>query len=229
MSKPLEKTLVIVAHPDDEAISCGGLIQNRLQQGNLVSILVMCNRRYPGLGVQDLLAAQQADRQALKDSVCRLSHDSKSTHPLRYNYYDRPEGEPYVAGYYDWLGVVEKELQGWYGYDEVVIPSPTDLNQDHRHLSEICTIALRPANLGTVKQVLMWHALDGGTPASANWFEPMTQAALDTKQEALTCYQSEVRAQPHPRAPCNIHAHAMVCGSQAGYALAEPYTLHLRR
>jgi LmbE family N-acetylglucosaminyl deacetylase len=46
------KTIVILApHPDDEALCCAGVIQNALQQGNAVKIVVVTNgdSYYPGV------------------------------------------------------------------------------------------------------------------------------------------------------------------------------------
>lgn len=230
MATKANRTLVIVAHPDDEALSCGGLILNRLKSWSKVKVLVMCGRRYPEFDndLSKIYVMAERQRQDLAASINVLRRTDNGLYaPLDYSYHEFVEGEPYSTGFYPWLEVIENALKE--GWDEVVIPGMTDLNQDHVHLGKCCRIALRPANLGSVKRVLQWHAHDGGTPAGANWFEPLSFDQLDQKESAIACYVDEAREVPHPRALSNIVAHAEVCGSIAGHIFAEPYTLYLQR
>jgi LmbE family N-acetylglucosaminyl deacetylase len=226
------QTLIVAAHPDDEALSCGGLIQNRLQNPEgLVTVLVVHGRAYPEYDPDSIISVALARRQKenFSESLAVLAKDSKNG-PIISTYLGLAEGEPYQHGHYMLLSHIEGTLAlGGGFYDEVVIPSPSDLNQDHEHLSRICKIALRPANLRCVKRVLIAHAHDGGTPTGANWFELMTEDQLEVKQKAVATYVDEIRAHPHPRSPENIRAHAMQCGSVIGEALAEPYTLWLQK
>lgn len=224
------KTLVVVPHMDDEAISCGGLIQNRLKKSSSrVHVVVVCDRKYPGIESNpDTYSVVQAQQyEDFKKSLKVLAEEAPGF--ISHSSYLQEEGEPYKAGYYDWLDIVEGELRTPGGYDEVVIPAPLDLNQDHRHLYDVCRIALRPANLGPVKRILMWHAMDGVLNASPNWFEPLNLFDLEQKKKAIACYSTEMRYGPHPRSLSNIEAQARVWGSACGYDFAEPFSLLLNR
>jgi LmbE family N-acetylglucosaminyl deacetylase len=219
------KTLIVSCHPDDEAISCGGLIQNRLRDGHRVFVLAMCGRyyQYPDPDkMKELRQAQHAELQASLNVLGKNYLDQ-----IAYDFCDYSNGEPTKEGYHKWLDVIEDHLVR--GYDEVVIPNPYDNHQDHRHLHECCKIALRSYNLGAVKRILMWHALDGSYQERSTWFEPMTLGQLENKKNALLCYRTEVRPLPHPRALDNLDAHARVTGSQAGLLYAEPFTVYMIR
>jgi len=222
----MSKSLVVVAHADDESLSCAGFILNRLaRQEGEVHVLVVCTRVYTG---DD--ADYKKERQA---AHLGAAIDTLRSHPLAkgkldYMYTAMPEGEPYSEGYYKWLRIVETALT-LHEYREVVIPAENHLNQDHRHLHDVCKIALRPGNLGNVRRILMWHPHDGGTPQGVNWFERMDFQAMETKKKAVACYHDEARKVPHPRAPANLLAHARMVGSMAGMEYGEPYTLYLSR
>jgi LmbE family N-acetylglucosaminyl deacetylase len=217
------KTLVIVAHPDDEALSCGGLIQNRVTRHDDVFVLCVFKRFYPTLSGEAQMAQDEIDQSAFHMSLETLGHENNAH--LEGSMLGYPEGEPHSLSYYSLLLPIEKRIRA-FRPDEVVIPSPDDLNQDHRFLHEICKIALRSGNMGGVFRILMWHAHDGGTPPGANWFETMTDDQLLLKQGAVERYPSEMRPLPHPRSPSNIEAHARVCGSMVAEEFAEPFTLY---
>lgn len=226
----MKGTIIVACHPDDEALSTGGLIINRLQNPEgMVNLLVVFGRHYPDIKTaEEGFAAAQRQREALKRSVEVLERENKTLNPIRVRYLEKQEGEPTQHSYYDLLRVVEDTICT-FGHDEVVIPSDSDLNQDHRFINDICKIALRPSNLGSVKRILMAHAHDGGTPATMNWAEPMTVETLSRKIEAIEEYKDEVKPFPHARSRVNIEAHAQLCGSKFGIGYAEPYTLLMSR
>jgi LmbE family N-acetylglucosaminyl deacetylase len=212
------KTLVIVAHMDDEAISCGGLILNRAKEfGSDVGVIALFGRKY-NYGKGDQYEAEQADQFARS---CRLL-GARSHYCYKFE-----EGEPQKIGYYNLLERLEGEFS-MHQPEEVVVPSERDLNQDHRWLSDVCRIALRPANLDRTKRILAWHGVDG-TVQSANWFESLSEEDLELKLKAVDGYTREKRSKPHPRCPENIVAMHRVVGSKCGWTYAEPYTLIMQR
>jgi LmbE family N-acetylglucosaminyl deacetylase len=210
--------MVVVAHMDDEAISCGGLILNRAKEyGSDVGVIALFGRKY-NYGKDEQHQEEQLEQ---FHRSCRLlgvrSH-------FCFNY---EEGEPQHVGYYALLEILEREL-AMHQPEEIVVPSATDLNQDHRWLSDVCRIALRPANLEKVNRILAWHGVDG-TLAAANWFERITPEDLEVKLKAVEYYTRETRGLPHPRCRENIIATHRVVGSKCGFTYAEPYTLLMQR
>ena len=118
------RTLIVAAHMDDEALSCGGLIQTRIKQGYDVHVMVPYGRSY---SYGKMYGVDQVKERANFSAAKEVLGYKKAYLPgLR-------EGEPYQVGYYVILKHLEKYLKA-YPFDEVVIPSDRDLNQDHRFL-----------------------------------------------------------------------------------------------
>jgi LmbE family N-acetylglucosaminyl deacetylase len=207
------RTLIFAPHCDDEAISCGGLIQHRINQGYEVHVISVFGRVYDyGRETVDLTANSQED-----DFRCAC-HLLKVKSAVSWNL---QEGEPATVGYYKLLERVEKALARIKPV-EVVGPCDGDLNQDHRHLHHALSIALRPINLGSVRRRLSFQALDGNV-RTANYFIPLSKEMLGVKQKAIASYSREARGNPSPRSPDNVEAMARIWGSACGVDFAEGY------
>lgn len=213
------KTLIIAPHLDDEAISCAGLIQKRVAAGGSVHVLAVHGRYY---GRKTAAQQRTSDYEEANDfrESCAMLGCSGNTLLVT-------EGEPAINGFYDLLEPIEKALK-YVDPDEVVIPSASDLNQDHRHLNHVCQIALRAINLRSVTRVLEFAALDGRVRAST-YYVALKRSELDVKLNAINCYRRERRGLPSPRAPENVEAQARVWGAASGTEFAEAYVLHLWR
>lgn len=213
------KTLVIVAHRDDEVLSAGGLIRTRVMEhgGDNVGVGVVYGRKYPGKTPEE--QAELDEEQDLAFTCARQQLGYKHSFCS-----DMEEGEPGRTGYYATLEVVEGLIKAFQPY-EVVIPGADDLNQDHRHLHEICRIALRPGNRGSVKRVLEAMAHDVLSLQPATYAVELSYERVRIVREAMLNYETEVRQPPHPRSLDNIEARYRVYGAQFGVAFAEPYRM----
>jgi LmbE family N-acetylglucosaminyl deacetylase len=212
------KTFVIAPHLDDEAISCGGLIQARIAAGGTVYVLAIYGRKYD-YGMEDQRAADAAETEDFLHSCAILGCTGC--------YVLLPEGEPHQVGYYKVLFEIERALKG-FDPDEVICPAHDDLNQDHRFLHHVVGIALRPVNLGSVSRVLEFFALDGSV-RQPNYFVPLTSNQGHTKLDAIAAYRREARGGTSPRAPTNVMAQMQVWGAACGSPLAEAYRLRFAR
>src|SRR5690348_3410959 len=113
------RTLIVLPHCDDESISCGGLIQRRLQEAE-VFLFVVYGRvyQYGYVSVNQSAVEEKADF----DSACAvLGVPLCNTRFLNFK-----EGEPAQVGYYKVLQHVEEILEKWRP-DEVVGPANSDL------------------------------------------------------------------------------------------------------
>lgn len=212
------RTLFVLPHLDDESISCGGLIQNRVKEfgSESVGVMVLFGRVYDyGRDTDD--DEEEKDFFAAK-RVLGYRHSWLAS---------LQEGEPTQVGYYKQLEVVEGGLKAFHP-TEVIIPASDDLNQDHRHLHHVCQIALRPYNIGSVRRVLEFIALDGRV-RSPNYFVQLTAQELSTKIQAIGTYRREARTGSSPRSPQNVEAQARIWGACIGAEFAEAYRLYLER
>lgn len=210
------KTLVICAHMDDEAFSCGGLICTRVQQGHEVFVMTLFGRNYGPCESED--AAWKAESEDFQAARAVLGYNQHSNAC-------NDEGEPSRVGYYSLLRAIEKRLR-LFAPREVVIPSSEDLNQDHRHLADVCKIALRPANLFPVERVLEARSFDSRVQ-ECSYYVPMSRTVLDVKLAAMACYRREARYGTHVRSPVNAEALHRVFGAKSGHEFAEGYGVHL--
>lgn len=216
-NKTKGRTLIFAAHMDDEALSAGGLIQDRVARGWPVHVVFLSGRVYD-YGRESEAGSADAEREDCRASCGILGVTTMNVHLL-------PEGEPGKLGYYTPLEVIERELAE-FRPTEVLVPSLNDLNQDHRHYAEVCRIALRPANLGTVRRILAMQAFDQ-TLHEPDFFVPMSSAMLTTKLAAVAAYRRESRTGNHPRSPSNIEAMHRIWGSKVDTEFAEAYDLLL--
>lgn len=212
------RSLVIVAHMDDEALSCGALIT----RSDEPHIIVVYGRKYPGKSEEE----QKALDDEQKNQFCRAVNTLRGTRDVGYLWLDLEEGEPGKTGFYDVLVPVERYMAEEGPFDEIVFPSSHDMNQDHQHLNRLMQIVCRPANLGSVKRVLKSFAHDSNM-STPQYFVPMTEEVLDRKLRAVACYEVEARKAPHPRCPENIEALARLHGSKCGSVFAEGYEVHM--
>lgn len=229
-------TVIVLAHPDDEALSCGGLIQKRLEERTPVSLYIVYGRQY-NYGEGDQYMMEQV--QALSRSTAVLgmwtSDDLDTAEQLEscsvtWTYLD--EGEPQKVGYTRVLKEVEQLIAREASVSEkleIVLPSRDDRNQDHRWLHDLGRIAVRPwAYDGKVSKVLGALSPDG-VPKDSCYYVPMTEVQLQKKLKAVECYRREMRQGAHPRSPEMLYAWHKVAGSQCFRQYAEPYQLYYQR
>mgnify|MGYP000919564828 CR=1 FL=1 len=215
--------MVIVAHMDDESLSCGGLISRHLRAGHTVAVITVFDRKYNyGEGPQHLTEQMDAFEKAM---TCLDSNPAVSRMDWRHLLF--AEGEPGQQSYYQVLKYLESELDRLRPR-QVVIHDDQDRNQDHLWLTTVCKIALRPFGNDFVDQILMCQSPDG-LPKKTNYYVRMTKEVVDRKQDAVNCYAREARVSPHPRSPEMLKAWHQMHGSYCGAEFAEPYRLYYQR
>jgi LmbE family N-acetylglucosaminyl deacetylase len=212
------RTAFILPHTDDEALSCGGLIQRLAEAEEEMTFLFVYGRKTT-LG--PLQAKEAWD--CTKASLNLLGVD-----PAGAELCMLPEGEPGETGYYTALENVEDTLDV-FKPSRVVIPGPSDLNQDHRFLNEVCKIALRPHVLNDVQQVLEFVGLDIMDAPKVNYGLEVHEGHLKLQEAAMACYPTEVRYAPHPRSAKMLRAQRQYYGSRYAVDFAEPYNVILNR
>jgi N-acetylglucosamine malate deacetylase 1 len=205
--------LVIAAHPDDELLGCGGTVALHARAGDRVTSVIVCEgeslrygpggvgqsdhtRRAAGvLGVQDVRALGLPDQRLDTFTLTEIIT------PLERVVREvRPE-------------IVYSQFGG-------------DANQDHEILFRALLIATRP----TEAYLRAIYAFD--TASSTEWgypraFVPDTwvdiSTTLETKIEAMACYESEVRPYPHPRSLEALRHRAHAWGNQVCMDAAEVF------
>lgn len=202
--------LVLVAHADDETLGCGGLVAKLVKQGWQVDVVVVSDARFTTRGA---LQDNRADAAA----ACRVLGVADSRLHLL-GFPDQKFDSVPLADIAN--AVVALRLEP----DLIVTHVDSDLNLDHRIVSDVAKIVGRPrgrpiAILGCeVPATSFWN----GRPFPANYFVDIGDQ-LATKIAAFRCYRNELRPAPDPWSPEGIELLARYHGMQCGMPLAEAY------
>jgi LmbE family N-acetylglucosaminyl deacetylase len=217
--------LNIAAHPDDELLGQGGTLARHVREGDRVTSVIVCEGasvRYAPestaeIEFQSRRAAEILGVQDLR--FLRLPEQKLETMPLI----------EITVGLEAIVSEIKPEI--------VYAHASSDLNRDHRILTEATLVATRPYAAGWVREVLLFE-----TPSSTEWggsptlppFVPTLfvdiAGTLELKVKAFECYRREVRPWPHPRSGRALRERAHVWGALAGYEAAEPFqVLRTRR
>lgn len=216
--------LIVVAHPDDEVLGCGGTIARLTAEGHRVRIAIVaegCSSRdgqsrqeaEQGIAVLRLHAAQSAKILGAEPPVMLGLPDNRlDTCPL--------------------LEIVKKisRLVEEFQPETIYTHFGGDLNIDHGVVFRAVMTASRPIAGSPVKAIYAFEV-----PSSTEWafgkvggeFSPNlfvdVSNFMNSKILAMQAYDSEVRPFPHPRSTETLLAKAAVWGSTAGVAAAEAF------
>ena len=214
------KVLVVAAHPDDEILGVGGTVANHVNDGDEVTVVVMCEGagiRYDHERHDEIVrqANQAASILGITDLVLKHLPDQQlDTLPL---------GEV--------IGEVE-ELVRDRRPETVYTHFGGDINRDHQVIAEAVLVATRPYAAPSVREILMFE-----TPSSTEWgssqllpaFDPTVfvdiEAVIDRKVEAFLSYTAEVVDYPHPRSDKALRARAQYWGNRVNRSMAEAFTI----
>jgi LmbE family N-acetylglucosaminyl deacetylase len=216
--------MAVVAHPDDEVLSCGATLA-RLSSEAEVHIRIL------GEGV----TSRYARDAAVGAEVARLWDDARDVARLLGAKSVELAGLP--DNRFDDLNLLDviKRVEAWVAEivpDTIYTHHPGDLNIDHVITARAVLTATRPVPDCPVREIYA-----GEVPSATDWafqrFEPVfrpnvfmdVSATIGTKIEAMRRYEGEARAFPHPRSAEALLALAQRWGSVAGLRHAEAFEL----
>lgn len=208
--------LVIAAHPDDEALGCGGAMARHSAQGEDVHVLFLAD------GVSSREGGGDADARA---AAAREAAKVLGAKPPRFA--GMPDNKLDTVPLLDVIKAVEAALAD-VAPDVVYTHHGGDLNVDHRIAQQATLTACRPLAGCPVRAIYAFEVPsstewnDDAQPFIPNRFVDIS-ATLDAKMKALACYSDEMRPFPHPRSVEAIEALAKWRGATAGLEAAEAF------
>ncbi len=216
--------LVVAAHPDDEALGCGGTIARHAAAGDDVVVVFIAD------GVTS--RAPDEDRSAelvRRQEAARAAGAILGVRDVRFG--DLPDNRLDTVPLLSVAQAVEAVVHE-VGPTTIYTHFAHDLNVDHRLVHEAVITAVRPQPSAAVTTVLTfetpssteWRAPGAGTPFAPDWFVDITDT-LDLKLRALDAYAEEMRPWPHPRSREAIAHLAHWRGSTVGRVAAEGFVL----
>jgi LmbE family N-acetylglucosaminyl deacetylase len=223
--------LIISAHPDDEVLGCGGVIARSIRIDNqdvyIAYLSYGAMARRPGEDMDDLEKEKIKDRSRAAISV--LMGVSKSDIKKHLRFVDFPDNQFDTVPFINIVRLIEElidELQP----DCIFTHSQKDLNIDHVITHRAVLTATRPMKDKHRVSAIYTFPI----PSSTEWafssfgsFSPNVFFDIATftelKIRALKCYDTEVRAFPHPRSVELIQVMACFMGSSVGMGSAEGF------
>jgi N-acetylglucosamine malate deacetylase 1 len=218
----MKKISVIVAHPDDEVLGCGGTIAKLVKSGAQVRILFLADgvKSREGFDEKEITKRKKAAEYACKELGAS-----------GIEYGEFPDNRLDSVALLDITKVVENHI-GIYKPDTILTHHVGDLNIDHRKVFESVITACRPQKDMPVKLVLSfevpssteWQVQGAGSSFEPNWFIDITDF-LECKIKSLQFYSDEIKGWPHPRSIEAIEHLAHWRGATVGCDAAEAFML----
>lgn len=211
--------LVVAAHADDEALGCGGTIAKHVAQGDLVKVIFMTNgvSSRNGNSTTDESDRESAMIQALETLGVR-----------NYQCFNFPDNQMDSIPLLSVVKVIE-EVINLFQPSIVYSHFAHDLNIDHRITHQAVMTACRPIKGSSVQKILSFEVLSSTEWQSPSMIGFQGQYIVDIsrywqqKEQALLCYQEELREFPHSRSLACIEALATLRGASHGVAKAEAF------
>lgn len=216
--------LCVAAHPDDEILGVGGTLARHAEAGEDVHVCILSDGVTSRYDEQDTAQEEINQRRSRARKACETLGATISLHGLPDNRFD-------TVPLLDIVQTVESEIES-HDPDVVYTHHYGDLNVDHELASRATVTATRPLADSNVERVLAFETLSASewsTPNPSNAFQPTTfvdvAGHLDTKLNALSVYERELRDPPHPRTIDTVQKNAAVWGAKSGIDAAEPFQL----
>ncbi len=221
----MKRVLIIVAHPDDEVLGCGGLISKYQPLGVEFKIIFIGE----GSTCRFLEPQCEASMMAIKQRTASVTKAMDVLRILDFEFHNLPCGRLDQVPIISINKIIESAITS-FDPDTVFTHSSSDVNNDHKIVFNSTLMATRPGAQNHVRRLYSFEVLSSSEWAffntfTPNYFEEISEDNLNLKWEALAAYESEVRKYPFPRSKEGLRALAMTRGMQAGFAYAEAFHL----
>ncbi len=219
-----KKILIIVAHPDDEALGCGGLIIKSVKKKKTISLLILgegVSARFKK-GLEDSKKSIKARNVREKEFKNCLKFLRVKDYEIHRNHCTKFDKYPLS----DFVKIIEKKIKT-FKPDTIVTHNPYDTNIDHSITYEAVNIACRPSKKLSIKKILTFEIPCSTHLSLKNKFKPnyylnITQE-IKSKIKACKYYKKEMRKYPFPRSIDGILTLSKLRGMQSGNEYAEAY------
>lgn len=203
-----ERLLVVVAHPDDEVIMCGGTIAKFASYGREVRVLV----------IADGVTSRGAGIDAVME---RVAMGSKASDVLGSNGQILGWGDQRIdtVPALDLNKVIEVVVDEFKPHT-VITHWQGDVNLDHRLVSAACRVACRPKS-GV--RVLLEGEIPPAPGFAPNYFVDLTEEFMWRKLQARHCYAEELDGSVHTADGMSIVAGHR--GMAIGVKVAEAFEM----
>lgn len=220
-----EVVLVVAAHPDDEAIGCGGTIARWTSEGREVHLLFLAD----GETARGRANGGDDDRISRRQQACRSAAELLGAASVSFE--QLPDNRMDSVDLLDVVQLIEKAIEN-NGPRILLTHHGGDVNIDHQLVHEAALAACRPQPGQPVRRLLFfevassteWRPPTSATPFLPSYYVEISKQ-VEVKGAALRAYADELRPFPHPRSVEALEALARWRGATVGLAAAEGFVV----
>ena len=221
--------LLVVAHPDDEALGAGASMRKWSNNGDTVEVCIMCTE-----------AKARAFRPADEELNDDMDASTKLLGVSKKYEGTFPNIEMNTVPHLKLVQFIEKAILESQP-DIIITHHPADTNNDHVMTSYAAQAAARlfqrRDDVPDLKELLFmevpssteWSLDSSSNDFRANTYFEIGREGLNVKLKALAAYKGVMRPYPHPRSNEALEGLAAYRGAQAGCKYAEAFESVLRR
>lgn len=223
-----KKNLIVVAHPDDEVLGCGGVLSLYADNKD-VDFKIL----FIGEGTSCRYSISELGAIEVKKEIERRNGFAKNA--LGQFNIDKLEFLNLPCGRLDQIPLIDigKEIERVikeYRPCIIFTHSEVDLNSDHQIVFKAVMQATRPGALNLVKRIYSFEVLSTSewrfTAAfMPNVFVGLSESNIQKKINSLGEYETEIKEFPFPRSERGIRVMASYRGMQSAQEYAEAYKL----
>lgn len=219
------RVLILLAHPDDEVLSCGGTIARLTEEGAEVHVSFFAD----GVFSRDGDAGDREAELCARREAARKAGNVLGAASVAFG--DLPDNQMDTVPLLQVIREVER-LVDRHRPDTVVTHHAGDLNVDHRTMHKAVVTACRPQPGQGVRRILFgevassteWQTPNSAAPFVPNLFVDIS-TTLERKLAALRAYEGELRPWPHARSLDAVEHHDRWRGATVGMEAAEAFVL----
>lgn len=215
------KIMIVAPHPDDEAISSGGLVMFGKKHSSKVLVL------YISVGFSRQFVTGKTTEKERMPEIANASKLGNFEYKIAF------QGESFTKldtlPQKDLIEVIE-DTSHEFKPNIVCIPFRNSFNQDHRAVALASIAAFRPLpqTLRHQPKVILEseepYSWTIGEVFKPNFYLDISDH-MEEKLDLLSCHKTQLRDDPFPRSVENLKRLAGVRGAEIGVKFAEAYNL----